>query len=804
MLRTRWYTPSLTFQRSLKTSPTLYKSIIPSIILDELRDTSNLAQPIISEPNATVNAQRKQIFLKPEQVADKRFERIVAKLQSINNFRLASVNNPILDNRLLTSFTHDLSGVNDANVLGFNEDPIVSSVEKLQPFNLEISQIKYQTIKASLIQSFKKLHLKAYLETKYKADDYTGVRRGTTLPTKSVLAERIMNDIWKITKSNKITALDDLLDSKLFKLYKSDLFLLLLESGYIIKYLSRVGVKITFDPKEDKILFLGTTTQVNNAEIILTSILNTSHREKINLTLIKELFKEKYEDFTLNDLVRNTEVYFSPLENDVYELITLNRSQIKKSMRLLMWQLNYNEHLKEYLFMPEKNEHLEFVPYKDDDTLSFDSREKNLFELQDTQTRIPNKGVLNDLAKFSDEALSTETLDFERDVENSKALPGRNAEELDKASWDLLDELGLMNETVEGAAVPESVGISPLAADTLDDPPNSEQIHHQSKLSQGQIDSVYNKLIDFSYSQTLNGVSKDKLNKPIITITLGNILFEGKKTGTISDIPTFDDPVYTFSTKASLVNDKVLSLPMYEYPTLQVKEINHFLNKDPHNYVVQMKFAPSAFEDTEEAQSLRERIKFPPVEVWVDLNERFCADMDSMNVVTVEGENNCHVSLAGQSDMKVTCQLSGDLLKLGEEEVEESSTYQSVSDMLNSTTQRYERFKSQPGMTQFLKVAKLDFSGSTPISIPSTLRLNIDGQEVKYHYLNVSFRRQINFNYSTKGNAGDRLVQFNVVEGGSLGGRTLEINFVGDLSGNIDKESFTQLLRDAMEFIEEL
>lgn len=174
--------------------------------------------------------------------------------------------------------------------------------------------------------------------------------------------------------------MDDLLVQNSYKLSKSDLFLLLSENGYILQYLSRVGAKISFDPTEDKIIFVGTASQVNNAEINLTSILNNSHREQINLAAIKKLFLEKYNEFSLNTIGRNTEVYFNHLQNDDYELITLNANQIKRSKRLLLWLLNYNQHLKENILVNTTD--ATFIPFKDDDSLAWNNRNQNLFLLK--------------------------------------------------------------------------------------------------------------------------------------------------------------------------------------------------------------------------------------------------------------------------------------------------------------------------------------------------------------------------------------------------------------------------------------
>ena len=87
-------------------------------------------------------------------------------------------------------------------------------------------------------------------------------------------------------------------------------------------------------------------------------------------------------------------------------------------------------------------------------------------------------------------------------------------------------------------------------------------------------------------------------------------------------------------------------------------------------------------------------------------------------------------------------------------------------------------------------------------SIAPSIDLIINGETVRYHYINVSFRRQLDLNYGPPENG--RLVQFNLVEGGSLGGRKLEVNLVGDITGDLNKEQFDRLINDSTRLISEL
>lgn len=796
------------------------KSVIPQIVLDELRRVNNLAKP--KEENATKNSAKKQIFLDPSKVQDKRFNRIVSDLQNTSSYRNVSLENPLLDEDLFTN--EALKEIQD-DMEPKAHQTIAQRVEKFKPAKLEVSHYKFQQMQSEISRAFKKHQLGEYLESKYRLTEFSPMKKSTAHPPKRTLVERILCDIWKVKRSSSVSSVDDLLDSKQLKMRKSDLFLLLLESGYIIKYLSRTGVRIKFDPKKDQIRFVGTSTQVNNAEIILTSILNRAHREMLNMSNIKSLFLHKNAEFLLEKLIKNTEVFFAPLPNDDYELIALNKSQIKKCKRLLMWQLNRNDHLQESLLVPQHKTATQLLMYEDDDALPWDMRDKDLYVMQPTEVKHGlNQQLETDLAKFSNETLAQLTLDFEDDVFEAKQLPQDVGNDFTSSSWDLLDDMGLFgsklgesaekrestesieashqNGSIENPSVIETnLSVDSTLSNSLNDSSKDSSLSF-SPLSSDQVDAMYKKLMDFSYRKLLNGIVEAGWNAPITTITLGNVLFEGDgKAPAVGE-----DTPYTFTTKVPLANDKVLGMNVYEYPEMKVKQINHLLNNDPHNYAIQMKFVPTAFSPMADFAELDDTMKYPPVEIWVDLNDRRVADLDTLQVVTVEAENHCYVALADSADLRVTSQVSGDLLKDVDQAVPdaEDNVLMDIDDLLSSPTLRYRRFDHQPGLRQFLNNAKLDFSGKHEVVVPPTVSLNIGGKTVEYQYLNTTHRRQLNFNYPTAANDGDRLVQFNIVEGGSLGGHTIEINFVGNLDGIVTKDEFERLLHDALHFVHEL
>ena len=732
------------------------KTVIPAVILDELKDTSRLP----------TSNKSKQIFLNHNQTADKRFNRIV------NDFKLS---NKLQSNSL------------PVNLLSAQEDQVLF-INKFKPTETSISQNKYNHLKKDLERSFTKSQLVSYLKKNYQGPVAFSKSK------KSKLTKIILDNVWELSISDAIS-MDDLLITRSVKLSKSDLFLLLSDQGSIIQYLSRVGAKISFD-SEKGIQFVGTETQVTTAEILLNNILSSSKRERLDLSTIKKLFLEKYNTFSLADIGRNTEVYFNHLEDDVYELITLNKFQNKRSKRLLVWLLNYNLHTKDTLFLPSSVMNEPLVPFKDDVSLAWNNRQLNLWQIKSTDKQpSKNEFYLNDLERFSDKNLKSTDFQYKHIIEEAKSLPTKPLED---ENWKLLEDLGLISKDKEDT----TVEINQNDVELAEKDPELVDTKTLTGFSDNEIDSICEKLNDFNYRKELDGDKDYKSINPMMVVTFGNVLLEGEtqETSIISKKPEIKPTSkFEFNTNLPLISDKVLSLPLSEFPTLTVKDKNHFMTCDPHNYLVQLKFLPSPYGDENVGN-----MKYPPVEVWMNLNKHAKPDVETMNIVTVECENNVYVPMPGcKSDIKISCQLTGNVLKNSEESTNELSQnhnddLSSIEEMLNSTSGRYSKMDSQPGVKEFLKKSTLNFAGGVTSSVEQYMDLNFNGKTVRYHYVSVSFRRQLDFNF------GDSLVDLNIVEGGQLGGRRIEVNLVSDMSGDTSKEQLIKLLTDAKKLINEL
>ncbi|EGV60193.1 mitochondrial protein regulator [Yamadazyma tenuis] len=700
---------------------------IDRIILDQLKDSSKLNKPssFLILPSDHANMRMR----------DPRKRVINTKPQHPPQLKLASI--------LLTDDIEEES-----------TSSVIKLINNLRIYQNKVSDHSYKSVTSVLTKSFTSAQLKEYIRSYTSDPDYKGRKEGIAKKTKRQLCRIIISDLWNIQRSGKETSVEDFLTSRHVELQKKDLFLLLLNNGLLIRYLSRTGCKITF--KNNTMSLRGTETQVSNANIILDYILVSSYQQTLDLSTIKRLFVQKFGDFDLNKLSSLFQIYFEELDNDHYRLSSLNQTQTQRAQRMLLWFLDYNSHIKQFVKIPSVYETKEFecLPFKEDESINWFNRLKSLFRLSSSPKNIFSSGFIDSQLKvFDDESLLNKTIDFEE-----------------------------LNQVKSFLTPPEV------------NPQNSQpEAETDPLLNDSEISDLYNQLSQFPEDNHV--VSKTQLVPPIFVITLGNVLFEStsKTTHRIpsADQDSLSSDKYIFNPSIPLLHDKVSTLPLFGNPELSLSDINEMRINDPHEYLVQLKFQPSLYDN--------ESTDAPPVEVWINLNRFGKPEMNTLRVFTVENENTCFMPLPDKaSDMKISSQLIGDVLKAPEAELEETSpdaTEQTIESLLNETSEKYTKLKGQPGLETFLERSRLDFSGKVKPHIHETLRLQLSGKTVNYQYISTNYRRDLEFVYHGK------LLQFSSIEGGSLGGRSSEVVLVGH---DFDRDSLKELIEDSVAFINQL
>lgn len=717
------------------------KNVIPTIPVPELQDSSTIRtfQPQSSRPPSS----RKQIFLEPRETFNRNFN------SRIEDIKSSGLENPI-ESKSMTFIESEVD-IDEAS-----PERLIGIIDKFKPAVAEVNRMRFRSIQQELEKAFSQQQLASYLEQNYSKVEFANSRRSTRRVSKKKLAQRIINDIWGIKVNSKLTETSDLITKKTVPLSDLDIFLIRLNRR-LLHWLSSNGCRIKLVKDKKELEISGTTSQVSNVEVNLIEFLRQSEKQELNLTDIKHLFQEKYGRFSLEKVAGYTDVFFKDVGNDIYEVHSQTPHQVERLKRLLLWSLNYNKHSNEVITLPEEPEKKQLFPFKDELSLSWNNRRQPLFTLKDcgSSRSETNHRLLSDLQRYDDA-----NMNIDAEIPNKE-----NDSEVDTIIKD------------EDAPI----------------------------LSQNKINDIYDQLYDFDYRKNL--ISLETTLSPVFTISLGNILFEGEQQETKSAMsklfPTppelSETTKFKFNSNVQLVADKALSLPIHSTSLTSGSDVLDDIFRDErYKNSVQITFLPSLFVEDNKDIKMEDLTKFQPVELWVDLKHNMTPDMDTLQLVTVEGENTNYVSLPSfKSDLKVSCQLSGNLLQ---EKGELAQDFElSIDDILNSQADRYTRFKSQPGLGGFLLRSKLDFQEETSIS--PYIDLNINGDIVRYRFISMEFRKKLSFDFN------GREVQYNMVEGGNLGGRKVEVLFVGDMAldaSGEERKRFGQLMNDAVLFVSEL
>lgn len=620
----------------------------------------------------------------------------------------------------------------------------------LKPSQSRISENKYKQISTHLVDSFTSTQLKDYVRQYYKRPDFKGKKVGIAKRTKVNTVDYIISNLWNIERTGKINDVNDLYSKETRKLKSGEMFLLLSKDGFLVRYLQKTGCKIDFNVAEKTMNFTGYQNKIDSANIVLDSILNKIVEVKIDLSVVKKLYGDKFDVQRLSSLCQ---VYFQHIEGDEYSIWALNNNQANRAKRLIMWQLNYTAHEKTFLHLPSKyqNQSLTLLPFKNDESLIWFERLENLSTLSvEKKPESHSNYIESQLERFNDESLlAHNTLDLD-EINELKAM---------MTTPDLSEKLHPIEDS-------------------------SEQI-----LTEDEADEILVKLTDFSVDEGSISLPKDQLTDPLLVVSLGNILYSTPKD---SDeiVPAtkcdFHLPKnHIFNTNLPMINDKLLSLPLFSNPEMSARDVNTYRIEDPHEYIVQIKFQPSLFDS--------QNIRAPSLEMIFNLNKFGTPEMETFKVFAVEKENSCLIPLPDKSaDLKLTSQLLGDMFPAVETDSQPEDTLDEIQAILNAPSQKYNQF-NDPGLEEFLNKSTLVFNGSVKPKIFESLELNIGGNPVKYKYISLSYIKQLEFLYR------DKLLQLNLIEAGGLGGHKSEVTLCGE---ELDKTTLKQLINDSVLLID--
>lgn len=242
----------------------------------------------------------------------------------------------------------------------------------------------------------------------------------------------------------------------------------------------------------------------------------------------------------------------------------------------------------------------------------------------------------------------------------------------------------------------------------------------------------------YQFLQNSKNDTKNPTEKNL-SITLGQIL------------RTIGEEKHIFQPKISHITSKLLKLPLYD----EYSGKDEYFALDQHDYYLQLKLSPAASESS-----------LNPLEIWLELDDNGRIILDSAH---------CIEHLSRKDYLIATPELSHD--------------FKICLDEINNITLEN---VVQPGLKEFLD--NLKFPSLNAFKAPKQLIINLpNAPNSVYDYLHVNQHRVLRLKY-----LGKYSVQFSEVDGGSLGGRYTQIDFIGN--GMITREQFGQFVRDIFSF----
>lgn len=565
------------------------------------------------------------------------------------------------------------------------------------------------------------------------------------------LSTFIVEQIWH----RRLSTMDTVLQKEQVPLTHAEMFMLLSQKGSLLRFMRLMLTLLDFDPAKSELVFVGTESQIQNAKINLANRFESAAREDLDLSILQTLYEEKFGAFSIADIGKMIEVYFHHLHGRTYELVALTHDQVRRIKRLLVWFLDPNMHKRQFVHVPDNVDLAAclLVPHLDDYSMLWMARFKTHYRLVDEKvTPSRSDSFKREMEQFSDDKLRA--VDYNVDNFASPELL-QEAIDLEKDTIELLESLGIFAEGEPLSYVAEK-GL-------------------REWFSELEKEKMYAQLTDFNYRRSLAGIDVLRADNPIFTVTLGKVLFADKKSALLAPKPAEIGNNVTFTTHTPLAYDSVLAEAVSKTELLNPLD-------DPHAYSLQFKFLPSPYVDS--LATARNSAKYPPIEMWMQLTDRSLPDLETLQLVTVEVENSGLVCLPQSAcDMKITCQVTGRLL-----DEADGAEAAEAPDIFSATSSKYGRLRGQPGVEQFLRELKLDFRGWQLTQIAPHADFVVNGETVCYAYVSMNYRRELLLEVGR-----GRKVQVNVVDGGALGGRRVEVRFIGDFT-DYTRASFDDLV----------
>lgn len=320
---------------------------------------------------AITNKSNKRVYLTPEQIRKKKKKKKQVKKSSKLQENKPQENNPQEFNVLLNELREPENNSNDLKV-----EDVINTIDSFRPIENEIGKKAFEMITNRLNRSFNKHQLLDYLDFLEKNDPdimsvvVSDIKR---LPKKSLI-EKVIQDIWNINISDKVI-IEEVLETMQYQLKPYEKFLLDSRRSNVISNMKKCNVKPILE--SNKLRISGTESDLNFVDREFKKILNDIKHEELDISKFKS---EK--NLMLNKIQYIANVYFEKKgSGGIYEMYSRFPANIELAKRLLTWSVDKNPHIKDEVFEIENLSQMEFISYKNDDTLPWYGKGFDYFRL---------------------------------------------------------------------------------------------------------------------------------------------------------------------------------------------------------------------------------------------------------------------------------------------------------------------------------------------------------------------------------------------------------------------------------------
>lgn len=704
---------------------------------------------------------------------------------------------------------------------------ILQSITQLRPSTQLVSRKRYEQLYNDIIRAYTVPQLRDFV----KQND---AQAPCSTWRKTILSRYILDRLWGLKPSMEIDESSDVIVENSMDLSLRDIFLIVARNGQLARSWTKSGAKIVVLPDHQQIVIRSTKDTFKWIQVSMMNALSNVVTKEFDLTPFTSIIN--IDELPLETIQRLSDTY---IDRQGTRLVAsaLGRKFLNRAERFIWGSVGYSPRLVES-YLHDTNEvntkRGVLTQIINDDALGWIDRDKEWARWKLAKSKVRKSEVAKesvDIVNVFDE-LATKTWENEKDT------------------------------TVKDA----EASLAALNLELLQVKPTKQSLE---VLKEDFATTITDSILKTFKSVKFSGLDTEAPPHVTVAATFGNILHQASdKSSLLKEFSSESKsvPKTTFLTDVANVLDQCRKLPQFKYETEEAEEYEGLLDEDmlgnpsegislakptdpsptirtlldesktpsehltelfeataereseitdEHSYYVQMKFLPSPFlhDGTSTAAdnivSAAQFKEFPPMEMWLEIDEDERAVNESVNVVFVLKEANTYVSLAHlNTDVKFSAAKTEFVLDPG-----------SVYDAEGSDSLSELKKQRLTNVREYLGKSRLDFSGLVNISAPNQLYLAMSVPDSKtgehkivsvpYMYHSMVYRKQTDLKY--KGH----ILQLATVEGGVVSGRRTEANLVLDLAEaqvfegteKEDEENYKMLrtfVEASMEFVRQL